>query len=492
MTASANDHTVFSPIRLPCGRELRNRLVKAALYEHLATLYGGPPNRLHLSLYATWAAYDWGMIITGNVQVSSTHLSLARDLVLPDLPMSNEKLGPFRALADAIHGHREHKPLALMQLSHAGRQSPNLLGGRIPFASPMGPSRVRVGASSEGVSAVLHRIMFQTPKCMSLDDIDEVVRAFVSGAKVAAETGFDGVELHAAHGYLLAQFMSPKSNKRTDEYSPHSLRLLSRVVHEIRLVVPSDFVLGVKMNSADYTDAAGPDPLQHVRAIASWGLVDFIEISGGDYEKPDFLTEDSAQLEQSKTSRQALFADFSHRATESLSSAPPASRPLILLTGGLSTPAHLTTALSSGHAHLLGLGRAAALCPELPQRLLDGDVDSTLPFSHQPSLRLGDIRWLGQLFDRLPRIKLIGAGATMAWYTVILRRVAIGHTALADGARRRRSSPDYHNIGALGGIVWMWLWFEPELDVLRRSLTSRLYLLIFVVAVAAASVLMAR
>ncbi|KAF7325577.1 FMN-linked oxidoreductase [Mycena kentingensis (nom. inval.)] len=424
---------VFSPVLLPCGRTVPNRLVKAALYEHLATLSGGPPNHLHNALYALWGDHDWGMVMTGE----------------PDAAEKN--IAPFRALADAIHGRRAHKPLAIMQLSHAGRQSPNILGGRAPFAPPLGPSAVRVGASGF-VSSLLHQFMFQTPLEMSLRDIDTVVDAFVHGARVAAAAGFDGVELHAAHGYLLAQFMSPKvhlhrssrsqlttqSNRRTDAYSCDSLLLLSRVAHGIRRAIPADFVLGVKLNSSDYTDGEPDAALEHVRSIATWGLFDFIEVSGGDYENPDFLAEAAPT-----SSRQALFADFSHRAANAIASIPNA--PLVLLTGGLATPAHLTTALASGHAHLLGLGRASVHYPNLPLLLRHSPPDI---FCSPPPPRS---RVETFLLLCLPRIPLIGAGATMAAYTVMLRHLALEELA-------KVGSPP----SPLEAILHMWLWFGPQ------------------------------
>jgi 2,4-dienoyl-CoA reductase-like NADH-dependent reductase (Old Yellow Enzyme family) len=167
-----------------------------------------------LELYSKWSAYDWGMIFTGNVQVSPQHLCLARDLVLPR-EISEENLKPFRELAAAMHGEREERPMAIMQLSHAGRQSPNIVGGRFPFVPPLGPSSIRLGSSLKhdgSLSDLLHRIMFQIPRSMSLDDIDEVVSAFVSGARLAFQTGYDGVEFHVAHGcefmHLSASFIS--------------------------------------------------------------------------------------------------------------------------------------------------------------------------------------------------------------------------------------------------------------------------------------------
>jgi 2,4-dienoyl-CoA reductase-like NADH-dependent reductase (Old Yellow Enzyme family) len=180
------------------------------MYEHLADMFGGVPNSSHFNLYSRWAQHGWGMVVTGNVQVSPTHLSLGRDLVVP-ANISEEVLEPFRGLARVIHQERTHSksantfncPLAIMQLSHAGRQSPNVLGGRRPFDPPLSPSTIALGSGKRDkdfLSDLFHRLLFQTPQSMSLANIEDVVEAFVRGAKLAALSGFDGVQLHAAHG----------------------------------------------------------------------------------------------------------------------------------------------------------------------------------------------------------------------------------------------------------------------------------------------------
>ncbi|KAF7339122.1 NADPH dehydrogenase [Mycena venus] len=449
---------------------------QVALYEHLAGFLGGSPNEFHFRVYSRWSKYDWGMIFTGHVQVSPQHRSLARDLVLPR-ELSEKSLKPFRELAAAMHGSREEKPLAIMQLNHAGRQSPNILGGRFPFAPPLGPSSIRVGSSlhNHGVlSDLLHRLIFQIPRSMSLLDIDEVVGAFVRGARLAAQTGYDGAQLHVAHGYLLAQFVSPKSNTRVDEYScspSNALRLLHRIVTETRAVVPSNFVLGLKINSADYAEsytAGYASVLDHVLTIASWGSVDFIEISGGDYEKPDFIMSNPSSV----TSRQAIFADFAHRALRAVASIPKA--PLILLTGGLTTPAQLHAALSCGHAHLLGIGRAAILRPDLPRLLTQVQPDSDAPFAPAPDQRLGE-RWM-RIRQWLPRVKLLGAGAAMAWYVIALRRLAQPGPFV--------QKPNY-SLGSLAGVWWVWAWFGPEIPALRNTLLIVCFLTVLTVVLLA-------
>lgn len=169
------------------------------MYEHLAALWGGPPNSYHFSLYSQWARAGWGMVMTGNFQVSGEHLTLGRDVVIPR-EITDATLKPFIQLADAMH--ESEQSLAIMQLSHSGRQSTNLIGGRWPFAPPRAPSPVRVGSSSSSgfLADVFHWLCFQTPDPLSVAEIDDIVEAFSRGARVAAQSGFDGIELHAAHG----------------------------------------------------------------------------------------------------------------------------------------------------------------------------------------------------------------------------------------------------------------------------------------------------
>ena len=186
------------------------------MYEHLAAFFGGPPNLYHYNLYAEWAKHHWGMIITGNVQVSTDHLTLGRDITIPE-HITEESLVPFKKLSASIHGlyssqgeisGNSNRTLAIMQLNHPGRQSSNFIGGRGLFKPPLAPSAVRLGGKQLGfMSSVIHALIFQTPKPMSHIDITEMIQAFVKGAQVAHQSGFDGIQLHVAHGctlYLLS------------------------------------------------------------------------------------------------------------------------------------------------------------------------------------------------------------------------------------------------------------------------------------------------
>ena len=186
------------------------------MYEHFAPIWGSPPHQGVIALYEKWAAGGWGIVMTGNVQVAKDHLPLGRDLTIPD-ELTDETLRPWRRLADTIHNgapavstpsdkltDEDSRPLAIMQLSHGGRQSLNFYGGRPLFAPPLAPSPVRVGQMHGGkdgwLSRLAHWLMLQIPKEMTHDDIRRTIQQFVLGAQLAARSGFDGIELHAAHG----------------------------------------------------------------------------------------------------------------------------------------------------------------------------------------------------------------------------------------------------------------------------------------------------
>lgn len=198
------------------------------MYEHFAPMWGSGPHSGILALYEKWAQGNWGMVMTGNVQVAKDHLPLGRDMVVPD-DLSDESLAPWRALANVIHYGSSSPPIAptttevdgnglpvaIIQLSHGGRQSLNFFSGRAPFARPLAPSSIRLGADAgkeSWLSWLAHRLMLQVPYEMTTHDIHHAVQQFVHGARVAAESGFDGVEIHAAHGCKFACLLSIRSD----------------------------------------------------------------------------------------------------------------------------------------------------------------------------------------------------------------------------------------------------------------------------------------
>ena len=191
------------------------------MYEHLASFLSGPPNNSIIALYEVWAHGGWGMVISGNVQVSRKHLSLGADMIVPDT-LSEDNLKGFKRLARSMKGgigmsadgnadESSMRPLAIMQLNHTGRQSPNVLGGRLPFIQPpLSASATRVGAPSHSsrrsnnlLTRIVNALLFQRAHAMSEKDVEETVDSFVRGALLAVRSGFDGIQIHGAHGCML-------------------------------------------------------------------------------------------------------------------------------------------------------------------------------------------------------------------------------------------------------------------------------------------------
>jgi hypothetical protein len=236
---------------------------------------------------------------TGNVQVSPQHLGTPFDVVVPS-PSSSFTDSAARKAAFASWARALRSPpssssppgapppprtVNILQLNHPGRQSLRFFHGRSYSTPSLAPSAVPLSAGNGACGRLLGQALWGTPRAMNERDIEEVVESFVQGARVAKETGWDGVELHASHGYLLAQYMSPKVrcvfplsrplflprgerlglssifvvqvNLRTDEYGGSArkrLALLLRIIDAIRAELPqsSGFCLGVKLNCSDY------------------------------------------------------------------------------------------------------------------------------------------------------------------------------------------------------------------------------------------------
>lgn len=278
---------ISKPITLPSGLVLPNRLVKAAMAEAMsgpATDYL-PSDAMNRS-YTAWADAGWGMILTGNVQVDTKYLGQPTDTSIID--NEAKQLESWRAWAKTIKGPNGSTP-AVVQLNHPGRQSPVGAGTKGFFTKNVAPSPVPLDLGSNLLAKLASALVMGTPREMSVADIEEVVAQFARAAKLSADAGFDGVELHAAHGYLLAQFLSPKSNLRTDAYggSPQkSAKIVADIVRAARAATPEGFTIGIKLNSVDHqSEQALADCIEQLRVITEAGI-DFLEVSGGTYEDP--------------------------------------------------------------------------------------------------------------------------------------------------------------------------------------------------------------
>lgn len=399
----------FTSLVLPNGATISNRLAKAAMEENMADDEHLPSQGL-LRLYQAWADGGTGLILTGNVMIDRRALTGPGGIVLED----DKHLDGFSEWARMGRSKGAH---FWMQINHPGRQVPASLGQPTiaPSAVPL-----ELGALSR---------MFPVPKEMTEADIDDVVRRFARTALLAEKAGFTGVEIHAAHGYLINQFLSPRSNKRTDRWGgslDNRARLLRNVIEAVRAQVRPEFCVAIKLNSADFqrggfdtADARGV--LEMLNALP----IDLVELSGGNYEAPAM----QGDARDGRTlAREAYFLDF---AKEMLSTA----RMPLMVTGGIRRIEVVERVLASGIS-MAGMASALAIEPRLPALWRQGKYAEA---------KLRPITW---------RHKLLAARAYMASIKYQMRALSLG----------RRTNPN----------VWPLLAFVIErLDVNRRSAQYR-------------------
>jgi len=240
---------------------LANRLVRSATWEGMCEEDGRPRAKL-AGYYATLAKGGVGLIITGYTFIRPDGKQLPGQMGIHSDGFAAEML----ALTDAVH--REGGKICL-QLVHAGGQTSAKIIGRQPLA----PSAVKVAQFPE------------QPAELSITDIQELVAQFGEGACRAREYGFDAVQLHASHGYLINQFLSPLTNRRNDAYGgtiENRCRFLLEACRSVRGAVGKDFPLLVKLNGDDNLPGGLTidDAVVTARILDDEG-VDAIEVSGG-------------------------------------------------------------------------------------------------------------------------------------------------------------------------------------------------------------------
>lgn len=284
------DLEIAKPLTLPCGLTIPNRLAKAALAEGWGDKNRLPHERL-VETYGTWADGEWGLVMTGNVQVDEAYLGTHEDNALNDDIPREQHLNSWKEWAKV--GSKNGTPI-IMQLNHPGRQSIPGAGSHGYFGKTIAPSVVPVKLGNGLLARFMSALVFGSPREMDSTDIQHVVGRFAKGAKLAHEAGFAGVEIHGAHGYLLAQFLSSKTNKRTDAYGgtpAKRARIVVEILQAVRKVVPKEFCVGIKLNSVDHQSQKELDEcIEQLEVIVAAGI-DFLEVSGGTYENPEVSSE---------------------------------------------------------------------------------------------------------------------------------------------------------------------------------------------------------
>ncbi|RCN37034.1 oxidoreductase, FAD/FMN-binding protein [Ancylostoma caninum] len=313
------------------GRTAQNRFLKAALTERISSwdpkdhTKRGIPSRRIINLYDKWDHGKFGMILTGNICIDPWNLEAAGNVIFSkenDCPQLRE------ACKEWVQMMKQDGALAVAQLSHvrlcfyrlavAGRQTPELIN-----THPYSCSDVQLTAKRRFMG-------FGKPVPLSLEQIKtEVIDRFVYAAKFAYEQGFDGIELHAAHGYLLSQFMSPITNKRTDQYggsAENRMRIIREIYEAIRKEIHAStgFLVGIKTNSVEFQDNG--------------------------------LSVDDARL-----------------MCQMMEIRPVFEKAIVYVTGGFRTAPAMVNAIREGTTDGIGLGRPITAEPDLPAKILRGD-----------------------------------------------------------------------------------------------------------------------
>lgn len=326
----------------------------------------GDPTEAQIHLYERWADGGVAVSFIGEVQGDPRFPERPGNLVLTE--HANQKM--LRSLVNRAMIKGAH---LWPQLGHAGALS------HLPVSQPKGPSALDI----EGL------------KCagMSIDEVRELPYMYAAAAALHAKTvGFSGVQIHAGHGFLLSQFLSPLFNHRNDGYGGSieaRCRIVLEVIREVRRVVGPSFPIGIRINSTDQLEGglSEVDALEVVRLLDR-SSIDLIDISGGTYFP-------GAKASSDGSSGGPYFVDFARRA-KAISKVP------LMVTGGFKKREQAVDAVASGAADMVGMARAMVLNPRLAEEWLNGEG--------------GD--------PEFPRFDSNPPGGVTAWYT--MRLTALG------------------------------------------------------------------
>ena len=363
-------HLMGRSLELPCGAELKNRLVKSAMSDSLADGEGNP-TEAQIRLYERWAKGGVALSIIGEVQGDPRFPEKPGNLVFS----ADSDLLTLQALARRASVEGAH---IWPQLGHAGALSHSAI------SRPTGPSALQIGDFA----------------CagMSVSDVEQLPQLYARAAMLAKEVGFTGVQIHAGHGFLLSQFLSPLFNRRNDQYGGSieaRARIVVEVIDRVRRAVGPRFPVGIKINSSDQLEGGltEADALELV-AMLDRTSVDLIEVSGGTYFP-------GAKACTDNVASGPYFVDFAARAKQ-VTCIP------LQATGGFKTGDQVGAALASRAVDAVGLARTMVLNPALANDWLSGQAAD----------------------PAFPRFETVPPGGITAWYTMLL-------TALANGNESR-------------------------------------------------------
>ena len=315
----------------------------------------GSPSSNLINVYKRWGEGGLGTILTGNIMFEYDQLEAAGNPIIPrTASFSGERFDAFAKLAAAS---KKHGSLIVGRVSHPGRQ----VESRIQ-KNPVSASDVQLEANVMGMT-------FEKPHAASSEEIERITDGFAHAPECLHKAGYDGIELHGAHGYLLAQFLSPTTNKRTDKYGgglENRSCLIIEIAQEIRKRVPSSFIVGIKLNSVEFQDKGfEPEECKALCVSLEANSFDFVKLSGGTYESLAF-----AHKKESTKKRESFFFDFAEII------APALTKMKTYTTGGFKAVGAMVKALEI----VDGVGLARPICqePRLCSDILSGKVKGAI------------------------------------------------------------------------------------------------------------------
>jgi 2,4-dienoyl-CoA reductase-like NADH-dependent reductase (Old Yellow Enzyme family) len=363
--------------------------MKAALSEGLGGRRNAPDERIE-RLYTAWSRGGYGLIVTGNAMIDRTQLGEPGNIVIEDELHLD-------ALSRWAKTTKDAGVPIFVQLNHPGRQSNPLALGHKPVA----PSAIPL--SFPGAA---------TPRELTSDEIEDIIDRFATAAAVCEAAGFDGIEIHGAHGYLVAQFLSPLSNQRNDRWGgdpQRRMRFLIEIIRAIRNRVSPSFAVALKLNSADFQRGGFSEDESRgvLAAVASEGL-DLIEVSGGSYEQPAMMGAAAA----STRAREAYFLEYARTVRDLIGDIP------LAVTGGFRTRAAMHDAVSNGECDVIGLGRPTATTTDAAEQILTASTETVAAHT----IRYG----LPPLLNKIVDVKSMEGLLDLSWHTDQLHRLGAG------------------------------------------------------------------
>lgn len=358
------------PVTFANGLSAPNATLKSAMTERLCTWSDddfkkrGWPTPEYIQLYTSWGEGEIGTIVLGNVPCDARYPEAKKNACIdPEIASHDEYVKAYKPVIDAA---KAHGSLVIAQVTHAGRQT----------SDQIAPTPV---SSSDVQCPPAMGMTFGKPRPLTVDEIHDIARRFGFAAKVLYEAQANGIQLHSAHGYLLSQFLSPRVNKRTDQYGGDlegRSRIVFEIIESIRKAVPDPkFIISIKINSADFADGGfdAEESYTMSKKLEAAG-VDLIELSGGTYESGGF-----EHKKESTVARESFFIEFAERIR------PHLTKARLAVTGGFRSSNAMAKAVEEKSCDIVGLARPLCREPHLCKELLSGqkqkakDVHPDLP-----------------------------------------------------------------------------------------------------------------